>query len=115
MAGFMTFLAPVLFCDYERRVLNIHPSLLPAFPGARAVRDALAAGVTHTGTTIHIATPTLDDPRFIVAQREVRVLPGDTEETLHERIKEQERLLYPEVVRDVLNGKLNLELVEERS
>ncbi len=71
--------------------------MLPAFKGWHAVRDALAAGVDLTGCTVHLVTADVDSGP-IVAQQEVPVLPGDTEETLHERIKEVERLLYPEVI-----------------
>jgi phosphoribosylglycinamide formyltransferase-1 len=99
MAGFMTVLAPKLFDVYGGRVLNTHPSLLPAFPGAHAVRDALAYGVKVTGCTVHIATARMDDGP-ILAQEAVLVLAGDTEASLHERIKAAERKLYPEVVRE---------------
>ena len=101
MAGFMTVLAPPMFDAYAGRVLNTHPSLLPAFPGAHAVRDALAAGVKVSGCTVHIATVRLDDGP-ILAQEAVPVLADDTEATLHERIKDVERTLYPRVVREFL-------------
>jgi phosphoribosylglycinamide formyltransferase-1 len=98
MAGFMTVFDPVIFKKFPDRILNSHPSLLPAFKGDHAVRDALAAGVSETGTTIHIATATLDDGP-ILAQEKVPVLPTDTVLTLHERIKIVERRLYPAVIR----------------
>lgn len=98
MAGFMTFFSPHIFRDYGGRILNIHPSLLPSFKGEHAVRDALAFGVKVTGTTVHLATSELDN-RPIIAQEPVRVLDGDTEETLHERIKQVERVLYPATIR----------------
>ncbi len=101
MAGFMTVLSPAMFHAFGGRITNIHPSLLPAFKGAHAVRDALAAGVAVTGTTVHIATELLDDGR-ILAQMPVPVLPSDTEETLHERIKQAERVLYPKAIRTLL-------------
>jgi phosphoribosylglycinamide formyltransferase-1 len=82
-------------------VLNTHPSLLPAFPGAHAVRDALAHGVKVTGCTVHIATVRMDDGP-ILAQEAVPVVAGDTENTLHERIKAVERELYPRVVKEFL-------------
>lgn len=97
MAGFMTILDAAIFATYPERIVNTHPSLLPAFRGAHAVRDALAAGVTETGCTIHYATPEVDAGP-VLAQRVVPVLPGDTEATLHERIKDAERSLYPEVL-----------------
>jgi phosphoribosylglycinamide formyltransferase-1 len=99
MAGFMTVLAAPMFDGYEGRVLNTHPSLLPAFPGAHAVRDALAYGVKVTGCTVHIATVRMDDGP-ILAQEAVPVLDGDDEARLHERIKAVERQLYPRVVKE---------------
>lgn len=98
MAGFMTIFDPLIFEAYPDRILNSHPSLLPAFKGDSAVADALASGATETGTTIHIATPQLDDGP-ILAQEKVPILPGDTVATLHERIKVVERRLYPAVIR----------------
>jgi phosphoribosylglycinamide formyltransferase-1 len=101
MAGFMTVLADPMFDAYDGRVLNTHPSLLPAFPGAHAVRDALAYGVKVTGCTVHVATVRTDDGP-ILAQQAVAVEPDDTEESLHERIKAVERSLYPAVVEEFL-------------
>jgi phosphoribosylglycinamide formyltransferase 1 len=98
MAGFGTVLAPPIFDVYSGRILNTHPSLLPAFKGWHAVPDALEMGVKVTGTTVHIATEEVDAGP-ILAQEPVRVEPGDTEETLHERIKVVERRLYPETIR----------------
>lgn len=98
MAGFGTVLAAPLFDVYRGRVLNTHPALLPAFKGWHAVRDALAYGVKVTGTTVHIATEEVDAGP-ILAQEPVRVEPGDTEETLHERIKATERQVYPDTIR----------------
>jgi phosphoribosylglycinamide formyltransferase-1 len=82
-------------------VLNTHPALLPAFPGAHAVRDALAAGVKVTGTTVHVATLEVDDGP-ILAQEAVTVRPDDSEASLHERIKAVERRLYPATIRQIL-------------
>jgi formyltetrahydrofolate-dependent phosphoribosylglycinamide formyltransferase len=101
MAGFMTVLAPPAFATFPDRVLNTHPSLLPAFPGAHAVRDALAFGVKVTGCTVHLATEQVDQGP-ILAQEAVPVLVDDDEERLHERIKTVERRLYPPVIRQVL-------------
>ena len=103
MAGFGTVLAGAIFEVYPGRVLNTHPALLPAFKGWHAVRDALDAGVKITGTTVHIATEEVDAGP-ILAQEAVRVEPGDTEETLHERIKSVERRLYPETIRIFLEA-----------
>ncbi len=98
MAGFGTVLAPELINAFPGRVLNTHPALLPDFKGWHAVRDALASGVKVTGTTVHVATENVDEGP-VLAQEEVPVLPGDTEHTLHERIKMVERRLYPETIR----------------
>jgi phosphoribosylglycinamide formyltransferase 1 len=101
MAGFMTVLAPEAFTAFPGRIVNTHPSLLPAFPGAHAVRDALAFGVKVTGCTVHLATPAVDHGP-ILAQEAVPVLPGDDESSLHERIKAVERTLYPRVLLELL-------------
>src|SRR5918994_2856363 len=101
MAGFMTILEHPLHDAYGDKITNTHPSLLPAFNGAQAVEDALAAGVKVTGCTVHVATIEVDHGP-ILAQEAVPVLPGDTPETLHERIKQVERRLYPQVLREML-------------
>jgi phosphoribosylglycinamide formyltransferase-1 len=101
MAGFGTIVTESFHLAYPGRVLNTHPSLLPAFKGWHAVAQALESGVTETGCTVHIATEALDDGP-ILAQRRVPVEPEDTEETLHERIKLVERELYPLVVGRVM-------------
>jgi len=97
MAGFGTVLAQAVHTAFPDRILNTHPALLPAFPGWHGVRDALAAGVDHTGCTVHLATLEMDAGP-ILAQEVVPVLDGDTEETLHEQIKVAERSLYPATV-----------------
>jgi phosphoribosylglycinamide formyltransferase-1 len=103
MAGFGTILAPRFFDVVAGRVLNTHPALLPAFKGWHAVDAALAAGVKVTGCTVHLATAAVDDGP-ILAQQAVPVEPGDTAETLHERIKAVERTLYPDTIRRFLEG-----------
>lgn len=103
MAGFGTVLAEPVHTAYPGRILNTHPALLPAFPGWHAVREALAAGVAETGTTVHVATVEMDAGP-ILAQQAVPVRPGDTEESLHERIKEVERTLYPATIRRFVDG-----------
>lgn len=113
MAGFFTVLHDDIFSDFPGWILNIHPALLPAFKGEFAVRDTLAAGVKETGSTVHIASEILDDERFILDQVKVPVLDGDDVDTLWERIKVQERILYPRVLGDILNGTINLEKVKE--
>jgi len=80
--------------------VNVHPSLLPAFPGAHPIEDALAAGVSETGVTVHLVDEGVDSGP-ILAQERVAVLPGDTADTLHERIKSVEHRLLPEVVREL--------------
>lgn len=102
MAGFMTVLEKPVFDAYDGRVLNTHPALLPAFPGAHAVEDALAYGVKVTGCTVHVATVEVDAGP-ILAQEAVPVLPGDTPESLHERIKQVERRLYPQTIREFID------------
>jgi phosphoribosylglycinamide formyltransferase-1 len=102
MAGYMTIFSPSMFETFAGRVLNTHPSLLPAFPGAHAVRDALVAGVPTTGCTVHLATAVVDDGP-ILAQEAVEVREDDTEDTLHERIKAVERRLYPATIEEFLH------------
>ena len=103
MAGFMTILDKPIFDAFAGRVLNTHPSLLPAFRGAHAVPDALEAGVKVTGCTIHVATLEVDSGP-ILAQEAVPVLPDDTVDRLHEWIKAVEHRLYPETIRRFLAG-----------
>jgi phosphoribosylglycinamide formyltransferase-1 len=104
MAGFGT-VVPKAVPAFRGIMLNTHPSLLPSFKGWHPVRDALAFGVKVTGTTVHIVTEELDAGP-ILAQEAVPILPGDTEESLHERIKQVERRLYPETIKKVIAGEL---------
>lgn len=97
MAGFGTVLSPLAFDAYPGRIVNTHPALLPHFKGWHAVADAIRAGVAETGCTVHLATPALDEGP-VLAQQSVPVLPGDTVETLHERIKAVERRIYPDAL-----------------
>ena len=97
LAGYMRMIKPALLTAFPRRIVNIHPSLLPAFPGLEAWRQALAAGVRETGCTVHYVDAGMDTGE-IIAQRAVPVLPGDTPETLHARIQVAEHALYPEVL-----------------
>jgi phosphoribosylglycinamide formyltransferase-1 len=106
-SGFGTILDKPIHDAYPGRILNTHPALLPAFKGWHAVREALAAGVKVTGCTVHVATLEVDEGP-IVAQEAVPVLDGDTEESLHERIKTVERRLYPDVLARLARGELNL-------
>jgi phosphoribosylglycinamide formyltransferase-1 len=96
-AGFMKLVGPAVLGAFGGRLINTHPALLPAFPGAHAVRDALAAGVSVTGASVHVVDAGLDTGP-VLAQREVAVRPGDDEARLHERIKAVERELLVETV-----------------
>ncbi|MGZ4214171.1 MAG: phosphoribosylglycinamide formyltransferase [Actinomycetota bacterium] len=107
-AGFMKILTADYFDVLGVPAMNSHPALLPSFPGAHGVRDALAHGVKVTGTTIHFATPDVDAGP-IIFQEAVAVLADDTEATLHERIKEVEQRLYPEAIRLFATGRLKVE------
>lgn len=103
MAGFGTILGQAVHDAYPGAIVNTHPALLPAFKGWHAVDDALAAGVKVTGCTVHLATLEVDEGP-ILAQEAVPVLDDDTVETLHERIKDVERRLYPKVLRTLMTG-----------
>ena len=100
-AGFMKLLGPAVLGAFPSRVVNTHPALLPAFPGAHAVRDALAAGVPVTGATVHLVDAGIDTGP-VLAQRPVAVLPEDDEAALHERIKTVERELLVQTLADVV-------------
>ena len=104
LAGYMRILSREFIDEYRRRILNIHPSLLPSFPGLEAQRQALDHGVKTSGCTVHFVDETLDGGP-IIARRVVPVLEGDTVETLSARILEQEHQLYPEAVTRVLARK----------
>lgn len=103
MAGFGTVLDTPVFDAFGDRILNTHPALLPAFPGWHAVEAALAAGVKVSGCTVHVATLVVDTGP-ILAQEAVPVLPGDTVTSLHERIKQVERRLYPATIKELLSS-----------
>ncbi len=105
IAGFGTVLDAAFFDTFPHRVLNTHPSLLPAFKGWHAVDEALAAGVKVTGCTVHIATADVDAGP-ILAQEAVPVLDGDDAASLHERIKSVERRLYPDTIARFARGEL---------
>ena len=107
-AGFMRILAPVYFRTVGVPALNSHPALLPAFPGAHGVRDALEWGAKVAGTTIHFVDEEVDHGPIVV-QEAIAVLPEDTETSLHERIKQIERRLYPMVIRAFAAGRLKVE------
>ncbi|MGY1682879.1 phosphoribosylglycinamide formyltransferase [Geodermatophilus sp. SYSU D01176] len=102
-AGFMKLVGPAVLDAFGGRLLNTHPALLPAFPGAHAVRDALAAGAEVTGSTVHWVDAGVDTGP-VIAQRAVPVLPGDDEARLHERIKDVERELLVETVAELVTS-----------
>ncbi|WP_291313484.1 phosphoribosylglycinamide formyltransferase [Corynebacterium sp. UBA2622] len=106
-AGFMRILGRQFLDRFEGQLINTHPALLPSFPGAHAVRDALAYGVKVTGTTVHYIDEGVDTGG-IIAQKAVEVLDGETEEHLHERIKQEERALIVDVLRraTITDGKV---------
>lgn len=108
LAGFMRILGPEVVGAYRERILNVHPSLLPAFPGAHAVRDALEWGVRVTGATVHLVDEELDHGA-IVMQEPVAVLPDDDEVSLHGRIQEVEHRIYPAAARLLIEGRLKVE------
>jgi phosphoribosylglycinamide formyltransferase-1 len=97
MAGWMRVVTKVLIEAFPRRILNIHPSLLPSFPGAKAIEQALAAGVKITGCTVHVVELEVDSGPILM-QAAVPVLPDDTLETLHQRIQVQEHWVFPRAI-----------------
>ena len=107
LSGLMRLLPPALVAEYSPRLLNTHPAYLPEFPGAHGVRDALAAGVEQTGASVIVVDDGVDTGP-ILAQERVPILPGDTEHSLHERIKPVERRLLIDVVRAIATGELAL-------
>jgi phosphoribosylglycinamide formyltransferase 1 len=107
LAGFMRILTPGFVQHYSGRLLNIHPSLLPAFPGLHTHQRAIDAGCKVAGATVHFVTPDLDHGP-IVAQAVVPVLPGDTAAKLSERVLAQEHRMYPQAVRWLVEGQLSI-------
>ena len=111
-AGFMKIIGPETLAAFEGRIINTHPALLPHFPGAHAVRDALAAGAARTGSTIHFVDAGMDTGP-VIAQRAIDIAPEDTESSLHERIKVVERELLVDTVRKCVAGDITLKKVHE--
>jgi phosphoribosylglycinamide formyltransferase-1 len=107
-AGFMRIVSPVFVDAFSDRYINLHPALLPAFPGAHGVRDALAAGVKVTGSTVHFVDQLVDHGPILM-QEPVRIEEGDDEVTLHQRIKKVEHQMLPKACRLVLEGKVRIE------
>ena len=112
LAGFMRVLSPDFVSRYAGRILNIHPSLLPRFPGLHPQQQALNAGVNESGCTVHFVDAGVDTGPIIV-QRRVSVYPDDDVDTLSARILEAEHLAYPEAVRLVLEGKAVMQPPQE--
>jgi len=108
LAGFMRILTPAFVARYAGRLVNIHPSLLPAFPGLETHERALAAGVKVHGCTVHFVTAELDHGPIIM-QAAVDVRPGDTPATFVARVLEQEHIIYPRAVRWFLDGRLSIQ------
>ncbi len=108
LAGFMRLVTPVLLGAFPGRILNIHPSLLPSFPGMHAVRQALAAGVRVAGCTVHVVDEGTDSGPVVI-QAAVPVLEGDTEESLAARILEQEHRIYPRAIQLFAQGRAAVE------
>jgi phosphoribosylglycinamide formyltransferase-1 len=102
-AGFMRILGPDFVAAFPARIINTHPALLPAFPGAHGVRDALCYGVKVTGCTVHVVDEGVDTGP-IIAQRAIEILPDDTEESLHERIKAVERDLLVQTLTQLIGA-----------
>ncbi len=109
LAGFMKILPPVFVNRYRGKLVNLHPSLLPQFPGAHAVRDALAAGATKTGSTIHLVDEGVDTGRILM-QQEIDIPAGISESDLHERIKTTEREQLVRFVYEVAAKEITLEV-----
>lgn len=107
LAGFMKIVSAAFLANWPQRVCNTHPSILPAFPGAHAVEEALAHGVKVTGSTVHLVDEQVDHGP-IIAQEAVPVLAGDTADDLHERIKQVEHRLFPACVRALCRGELEV-------
>jgi phosphoribosylglycinamide formyltransferase 1 len=108
LAGFMRLLSPYFVSEFRGRILNIHPSLLPAFPGLESQRQALEYGVKFSGCTVHFVDENLDAGP-VIAQAVVPVLDADTPETLAEKILKEEHRIYTEAVRLVLEGRCHIE------
>lgn len=108
LAGFMRILSPTFVHEYKNRIMNIHPSLLPSFPGAHAHRDVLNYGVKVSGCTVHFVDEGTDSGP-IVMQAAVAVKDDDTEETLSARVLEQEHIIYPKAIQLYVEGRLKIE------
>jgi phosphoribosylglycinamide formyltransferase-1 len=108
MAGFMRVLSPVLFAAFPERILNIHPALLPAFPGVHVQQQAIAYGARFSGCTVHFADPGVDTGPIII-QAVVPIFPDDTADSLAARILKEEHKIYPQAIRWYSEGRLRIE------
>lgn len=113
LSGFMRLLPPAVVRALTPALLNTHPAFLPEFPGAHGVRDAIAAGVNATGASVIVVDDGVDTGP-ILAQERIPVEPGDTESSLHARIKPVERRLLAQVIRDIAEGRIDLRRVQVR-
>ena len=107
LTGFMRIVKSDFLRAFPERIVNIHPSLLPSFPGLNAAAQAIAYGVTVTGSTVHLVDQGIDTGA-IIAQEPVKILNDDTPDTLNKRIKETEHRLYPEAVSELVSGKIRI-------
>jgi phosphoribosylglycinamide formyltransferase 1 len=107
LAGYMRILSKEFIENLGKPILNIHPSLLPAFPGLNVQKKALDSGVKYTGCTVHLVSEDVDAGR-ILGQKVVPILDNDTEESLSQRILEQEHILYSEVIGDIIDNKIQI-------
>jgi len=107
LAGFMRLMSPYFIKEYEQRIMNIHPALLPSFKGTHGIKDALEYGVKVTGPTVHFVDEKLDHGAIIL-QRAVEVKDDDTEETLLARVHEEEHKIYPEAIKLFVEGRLKI-------
>ncbi len=108
LAGFMRLLSPYFVKEYRNRIMNVHPALLPSFKGSHGIKDAIDHGVKVTGVTVHFVDEHLDNGPIIL-QKVVEIKEGDTEETLLERIHEEEHRIYPEAIKLFAEGKIKVE------
>lgn len=108
LAGFMRILSPLLVREYNNRMINLHPALLPSFPGINAARQALEAGVKFTGCTVHFVDEGVDSGPIIL-QAVVPVLDEDDEDSLLQKVHEEEHRIYPEAIRLISEGKIRIE------
>ena len=107
LAGYMRLLMPDFVREYKNRIMNIHPALLPSFKGTSGIKDALDRGVKVTGPTVHFVTEKVDSGP-IIAQAAVEVKDNDTEDTLREKVHKEEHRIYPEAIKDFVEGRLEV-------